>query len=63
MFRLVTLLGFAALTLAVVAANAASREPAQPTRDDSPQSTNDPVSARLPNWRASLSFHAPFSLN
>lgn len=63
MFRFVTLLGFAALTLAVVAANAASREPSQPTSDDSSRNTNDQVSARLPNWRANLSFHAPFSLN
>jgi hypothetical protein len=63
MFRLVTLLGFAALTLAVVAANAASREPSQPTGDDSSRNTNDPTNSRLPNWRAKLSFHAPFSLN
>ena len=63
MFRLVTLLGFAALTLAVVAANAASRETSQPTGDDSLRNANDPASSRLPNLRAKLSFHAPFSLN
>jgi len=62
MYRFVTLLGFAALTVAVFAANAASREPSQTTSDDL-QNANDPANQRLSTWEPLLSFHAPFSLN
>ncbi len=64
MVRFVTLLGFAALAMAVFAANAASREPLLliPTGDDS-RKTNDQTSKRLPVLQAVLPFHAPFSLN
>ncbi len=63
MVRFVTLLSFAALAMAVFAANAAFREPVLiPTGDDS-RKTNDQTSKRLPVLQAVLPFHAPFSLN
>jgi hypothetical protein len=62
MFRLVTLLGLAAVTMAVVAANAASRESSKTSGDDA-ANTNDQASNRLPILEGVLPFHAPFSLN
>jgi hypothetical protein len=62
MFRLVSFLGIAALTL-VAAAVTASRGAGEPAGRNENDSNADACRPRVPVPECLLSFHAPFSVN